>query len=92
MNKNNQLKCWRALYKQAAPTGLPDCPGQPLFGLGNHDLQKNCPTGQVQVESKLTPILSHKLQTRATNNKKTKNKSKNKNIKDYGLIGYTPST
>ena len=65
------LRCY-----QAATIRLPDCPGQPLLGFGNHDLQKNCPTGQVQIESKLTPILSHKLQ----------------NSKKYGVIGCKPST
>ena len=49
--------------QQAAAIRLPDCPGQQFFGLGNHDLQNNCPTGQVQIESRLTPILSHKVQT-----------------------------
>ena len=38
-------------YTQAVTIRLPDCPGQPLFGLDNHDLQKNCPTGQVQIET-----------------------------------------
>ena len=55
--------------KQAATIRLPNCPGQPLFGLGNHDLQKNCPTWRVQIESKLTPILLHKLQTIKTTSK-----------------------
>ena len=40
---------------QAAMIRLLNCPGQSLFGLGNHDLQKNCPTGQVQIGSELTP-------------------------------------
>ena len=34
---------------KAATIRLPDCPWQSLFGLGNHDLQKNCPIGQVQI-------------------------------------------
>ena len=63
---------------QAVTIRLPDCPGRPLFGLGNHDLKKNCPTGKFK-ESKLTPILPHTLQTI-------------KNINNYGLIGYKPST
>ena len=48
---------------QGATIRLPDCPGQPSFGLGNHDLQKSCPTEQIQIISKLTLILSHMLQT-----------------------------
>ena len=63
------ITCW-----QAATIRLPNCPGQPLFGLGNHDLQRNCSTGQVQIESKLISMLSQKLQTP-------------KNIKNYGQIG-----
>ena len=42
------------------------CPiaqGNHFLVLGNHDLQKNCLTGQVQIESKLTSILPQKLQT-----------------------------
>ena len=52
--------------RQAATIRLPNCPGQPRFGLNNHDLQKNCPTGPVQIESKLVTNLI----TQATNNKK----------------------
>ena len=48
---------------QGATIRLPACPGQSSFGWGNHDLQKSCPTGQVQIISKLTLILSHILQT-----------------------------
>ena len=48
---------------QGATIRLPDCPGQSIFGLGNHNLQKSCLTGQVQIISKLTLILSHMLQT-----------------------------
>ena len=48
---------------QGATIRLPDCLGQSISGPGNHDLQKSCPIGQVQIISKLTPILSHMLQT-----------------------------
>ena len=32
---------------QAVTIRLPDCSGQSLFGSGNHELQKNCLTGQL---------------------------------------------
>ena len=51
---------------QAATIRLPDCLGQSLFDLGNYNLQKNCPTRQVQI-GRLTPILSRKLQTSKIN-------------------------
>ena len=35
---------------QGATIRLPDCPGQSVFGLENHDLQKSCPTEQVKVQ------------------------------------------
>ena len=38
---------------QSVTIRLPDCPGQSIFGLGNHDLQESCPTGQVQIINKL---------------------------------------
>ena len=48
---------------QGATIRLLGCPGQSIFGSGTHDLQKSCLTGQVQIISKLTLILSHMLQT-----------------------------
>ena len=48
-------------FNQAVGIRLPDYPGQSLFGLGNHVLQKKCPTGQVLIGNKVTD-LSHKLQ------------------------------
>ena len=48
---------------QGATIRLPNCPGQSIFGSGNHNLQKSCPTGQVQIISNFTLILSHMLQT-----------------------------
>ena len=58
------VKCAEASRnnKQGSTIRLPDCLGQSSFGLGNHDLQKNCPTGQVEFISKLTLNLLHKLQ------------------------------
>ena len=40
---------------QSVTIRLPNSLGQPLFGLGNHDLHKNCPMRQVQIRSKPTP-------------------------------------
>ena len=54
---------WYCIFMQGATTRLPDCSGQSIFGSGNLDLQKSCPTGQVKIISKLTLILSHMLQT-----------------------------
>ena len=55
-----QVDSW---YVQGGMIRLPDCPWQSIVGLGDHNLQKNCPTGQVQIISKLTLSLLHKLQT-----------------------------
>ena len=54
------------VMRQGATIRLPNCSGQSIFGLGDHDLQKSCPSGQVQIISKLTLILSHTLQTSKT--------------------------
>ena len=51
------------VHTQGATIRLPDYPGQSIFGSGNHDLQKSCLTGQVQIISKLILSLSHIIQT-----------------------------
>ena len=40
--ENHFIMCkaeYISMLEQAATIRLPDCPGQPLFGLGNHDVQ-----------------------------------------------------